>query len=134
MHSRAEILRGFDPARDKFQFCVLSVAQLINCLLLLAILLLSPSSTMAQSLNWSYQTGGLVYSSPAVSSDGTTYIGSADSYLYALNSDSTLKWKFQTGDSVDSSATIDTDGTIYVGSYDNYLYALNPDGRFSTLD
>ena len=53
--------------------------------ILLTILLLSPCSTRAQSLNWSYQTGGSVYSSPAIGSDGTIYIGSADSYLYALS-------------------------------------------------
>ncbi|MHC4462306.1 MAG: outer membrane protein assembly factor BamB family protein [Planctomycetota bacterium] len=96
--------------------------------LFLGFLLLNPSSAIAQSLNWNYQTGGIVYSSPAVGSDGTIYIGSADSFLYALNSDGTLKWRYQTGDNIFSSPAIGSDETIYVGSNDHYLYALNPDG------
>ena len=68
------------------------------------------------------------YSSPAIGNDGTIYVGSQDSYLYAVNGDGTLKWRFQTGDVVRSSPAIAADGTIYVGSYDNRLYAVNPDG------
>jgi len=66
------------------------------------------------------------------------YVGSFDTYLYALNPDGTLKWKFGTGDWVLSSPAIAPDGTIYVGSEDYYLYALNPDGtlkwKFGTGD
>jgi outer membrane protein assembly factor BamB len=36
--------------------------------------------------------GGAVYSSPAVGSDGTVYVGSQDYYLYAINPGGTLKW------------------------------------------
>ena len=63
----------------------------------IAILLLNPSSATAQTLNWNYQTDGIVYSSPAVGNDGTIYIGSTDRYLYALNPDGMLKWRYQTG-------------------------------------
>jgi len=80
------------------------------------------------TLKWKFQTGDHVFSSPAISSDGTIYVASGDHYLYALNPDGTLKWKFQTGDRVFSSLAISSDGTIYVGSDDHYLYALNPDG------
>ena len=80
------------------------------------------------TLKWKFQTGDHVFSSPAISSDGTIYVGSTDHYLYALNPDGTLKWKFQTGDRVFSSLAISSDGTIYVASGDHYLYALNPDG------
>jgi len=79
------------------------------------------------TLKWKFQTGDHVFSSPAISSDGTIYVGSSDHYLYALNPDGTLKWKFQTGKRVFSSPAISSDGTIYVGSDDHYLYALNPD-------
>jgi outer membrane protein assembly factor BamB len=78
-------------------------------------------------LKWKFQTGGHVYSSPSIGSDGTIYVGSKDTYLYAINPDGTLKWKFQTGGDVSSSPSIGKDGTIYVGSCDNYLYALNSD-------
>ena len=77
---------------------------------------------------WRYSTGGFVYSSPAIASDGTVYVGSQDSLLYALNPDGTLKWKYHTNERVGSSPAIATDGTIYVVSTDNYLYAINPDG------
>ena len=36
------------------------------------------------ALRWIYQTGAGVYSSPVVS-DGVVYVGSGDSYLYALD-------------------------------------------------
>jgi len=81
---------------------------------------------------WRYQikTGApeLNYSSPAIGSDGTVYVGSQDNHLYAVNSNGTLKWSFLTGGVVRSSPAIGADGTVYVGSYDNRLYALNPDG------
>ena len=96
--------------------------------LFLVISLLSPFSTMAQSLKWKFQTGAAVFSSPAIGSDGTVYVGSDDDYLYALNAaDGAQKWKFQIG-TFFSSPAIGSDGTIYVGSKDNYLYAINPDG------
>ena len=69
-----------------------------------------------------------LYSSPAIGPDGTIYVGSSDSSLYAVNPDGTLKWRYLTGERrVRSSAAIGSDGTVYFGSDDNYLYALNPD-------
>jgi uncharacterized repeat protein (TIGR02543 family) len=79
------------------------------------------------TLKWRYQTGEWIWSSPAIASDGTIYIGSNDDYLYAINPDGTLKWRYQKGYSV-SSPAISSDETIYVGSYDGYLYAINPNG------
>ncbi len=88
-------------------------------------------------LLWRYRTNYRVYSSPAIGTDGTIYVGSEDYFLYAVNSEGKLKWRFRAGDMIDSSPAIGTDGTIYVGSDDHYLYALNPDGtrrwRFTTF-
>ena len=36
------------------------------------------------SLKWRYETGGPVFSSPAIGSDGTIYVGSDDDCLYAF--------------------------------------------------
>ncbi|MEO0080911.1 MAG: PQQ-binding-like beta-propeller repeat protein [candidate division WOR-3 bacterium] len=87
---------------------------------------------------WRYRTGGQIWSSPAVADDGTVYVGSNDTYLYAVNPSGTLKWRYQTGGQVNSSPAIAADGTVYVGSLDNYLYAINPDGsvrwRYQTGD
>jgi len=97
-------------------------------------------------LKWKFKTDGEIYSSPAIGSDGTIYVGSNDGYLYAINPDGTLKWKFETDDEVCSSPAIGSDGTIYVCSskivfpspYRDYLYAINPDGtlkwKFETDD
>ena len=74
-----------------------------------------------------YSTGGTIFSSPAIATDGTIYIGSSDNKLHAINPDGiTSKWTFETGDWVDSTPAIGLNGTIYVGSWDNKLYAINP--------
>ena len=77
---------------------------------------------------WTFNAGQL-YSTPAVGTDGTIYIGSLDKNLYALNPDGTLKWTYTTGGKMQrTSPSIGTDGTIYIGNADNNLYAINPDG------
>jgi outer membrane protein assembly factor BamB len=74
---------------------------------------------------WEFETGGNVLSSPAIGSDGTVYVGSADNKLYAINGKSGVKlWEFQTGGRVDSSPAIGSDGTVHVGS-GLKLYAIN---------
>ena len=74
---------------------------------------------------WEFETGDAV-SSPAIGSDGTVYVGSADNKLYAINGKSGDKlWEFETGSQVNSSPAIGSDGTVYVGSWDNKLYAIN---------
>jgi outer membrane protein assembly factor BamB len=84
-------------------------------------------------LKWSVQTGGEVYSSPAIGADGTVYVGSSDKKLYAINSDGTIKWSMSTtGNTVGgvySSPAIGSDGVIYVGGLNNRLYAVNSDGK-----
>lgn len=87
------------------------------------------TSSDTGTLKWKFQTNGRVDSSLAVGQDGTTYVGSGDHNLYAVNPDGTLKWRFATGDVVVSSPAIGKDGTIYVGSSDHNLYAVNPDGH-----
>ena len=67
-----------------------------------------------------------MFSSPAIGSDGTVYVGSQDNKLYALSGKSGDKlWEFETGSYVLSSPAIGSDGAVYVGSYDKNLYAIN---------
>ncbi|MDC0143446.1 PQQ-binding-like beta-propeller repeat protein [Verrucomicrobia bacterium] len=74
---------------------------------------------------WEFETGGDVYSSPAIGSDGTVYVGSEVDKLYAINGNTGDKlWEFKTGAHVESSPVIGSDGTVYVGSKDNKLYAI----------
>ncbi len=81
----------------------------------------------AGSKLWEFETGSSVYSSPAIGSDGTVYVGSTDKKLYAINGKSGVKlWEFETGSDVYSSPAIGPDGTVYVGSgYPFKLYAIN---------
>ena len=37
---------------------------------------------------WEFETGGVVFSSPAIGSDGTVYVGSFDNKLYAIKTES----------------------------------------------
>ena len=79
---------------------------------------------------WEFETGNEVFSSPAIGSDGTVYVGSYDNKLYAINGKSGVKlWEFETGGFVYSSPTIGSDGTVYVGSDDNKLYAIKTDSK-----
>ena len=69
-----------------------------------------------------------MFSSPAIGSDGTVYVGSYDKKLYAINGKTGVKlWEFETGDRVFSSPAIGSDGTVYVGSYAKKLYAIKTD-------
>lgn len=85
------------------------------------------------NLNWKYNIGSKIETTPAVSND-TIYL-SNKGILYAINYNGTLKWSksINTNPSkYPSSPTISNDGTIYVAtiSSSNYgsLYAFNPDG------
>jgi outer membrane protein assembly factor BamB len=82
------------------------------------------------TFKWRYKTGGLILSTPAISKDGTIYIGTFDSKLYAINPDGTLKWKCGVGGNVACSPTISEDGTIYVGTMSSgySLVAVTPNG------
>ena len=37
---------------------------------------------------WEFETGDRVFSSPAIGTDGTVYVGSEDKKLYAINTES----------------------------------------------
>jgi outer membrane protein assembly factor BamB len=72
--------------------------------------------------------GAGLRSSPAIAPDGTIFVGSSDSSLYAVNPDGTVKWRYLTGGNVQSSPAIAADGTIHVGSDDGRVYAIGLDG------
>ena len=79
---------------------------------------------------WEFETGGSVFSSPAIGPDATIYVGSSDKKLYALSGKSGEKlWEFETEALVSSSPAIGPDGTVYVGSDDNKIYAIKTDSK-----
>ena len=77
------------------------------------------------SEEWNASTGGVIFSSPTIGSDGSVYIGSNDNKLHAFNNDGSIKWTFTADNWIDSTPAIASDGTIYVGSWDNKVYAIN---------
>jgi eukaryotic-like serine/threonine-protein kinase len=75
-------------------------------------------------VKWKFQTHGIVISSPVLAGE-TLYVGSADHFLYALDSATgTEKWKFETGSNVVSSPAV-ANGVVYFLSYDSNCYALD---------
>ncbi|MFQ5970487.1 MAG: PQQ-binding-like beta-propeller repeat protein, partial [Nitrososphaerales archaeon] len=81
------------------------------------------------TLKWNFPTGNRITSSPVVGADGTIYVGSYDSHLYAINPDGSMKWRFAANEIIDSTPAISSDGTIYFGSWDKNLYSIDPNGN-----
>ena len=81
------------------------------------------SANSAQLL-WSYSTGRMVQSSPAVAY-GCVFVGSRDSQVYCLNaSNGETIWKYPIRYEVWSSPAI-YNYSVYVGADDGYVYCLN---------
>ena len=79
-----------------------------------------------KEVKWAFKTEGPILSSPAAA-DGTVFIGSSDTYLYALDRETgRLKWKYQTKGPVASSPAV-ADGLVYFGSSDGSFYAVAAD-------
>ena len=94
---------------------------------------LTSSNVSTLTLDWSYTTGGRVYSSAAVA-NGVVYIGSADHRLCALDAmTGAPKWSYTTGGAIYSSSPAVANGVVYVGTGypDDKLYAL--DAMIGTL-
>ena len=102
---------------------------------------LSPyNGPSAPSLKWKFQTGGPVYSAPAVGR-GRIYVGSDDGNLYALNPRGQLLWTFHTYYPIRTTPAIGFDGTVYLASClrcevfnpplppEGVLYAISPGGQ-----
>src|SRR4051795_6456913 len=77
---------------------------------------------------WSFRTGKGIFSTPVVGSDGTVYVGSADSDFYAIRPSGKLRWKFRTGNIIDSAAVL-RGKTLTFGSGDETLYRLTTKRR-----
>jgi len=87
---------------------------------------------MSGKLEWKFRTGDVVHASPAISDD-TLFIGSWDSYFYALDARTGKeKWRFKTGEDQDihnqvgiqSSAAVAAD-VVYFGCRDSNFYAID---------
>ena len=77
-------------------------------IIFLVVVLFFPCTTLAidGELDWRFKTGGDIYSSPAIASDGTIYCGSFDGKLYALDPNGKLKWAAETDDPIENSSPV----------------------------
>lgn len=82
-------------------------------------------------LIWTYRTGGMVHSSPALAGRNIV-VGSWDGAVYALDADTgQLRWRFQTETEqrssvmlgIQASPSVDG-GVVYIGSRDGHFYAI----------
>eukprot|EP01137_Pigoraptor_chileana_P021203 Opistho-2@84636 len=73
---------------------------------------------------WSYQTGGAIYSSPAVNGNRVV-LGSGDGSVYCFSADKgKLLWQFKTGAAVLGCPLI-YDNKVYIGGSDHHFRALD---------
>ncbi len=72
---------------------------------------------------WAYETGGNIYSTPAVYG-GRVYFGSNDGMVYSLDKKGELIWRYPTKLFVTSSPAV-IDEVVYVGSWDKNFYAID---------
>ena len=73
---------------------------------------------------WKFETGGPIYSSPAVD-DATIYFGSRDGHLYAVNAeDGKQKWKYDAEAPIYSSPAV-AEGMVFVGVMSDFLLGVD---------
>lgn len=80
------------------------------------------------SIKWRYTTGGGIYSSPTVDTNGVIYFGSTDANMYAVYPSGTVIWSYYMYSSIKSSPALDSLGRIYIGTTGGILYAMDPSG------
>ncbi len=73
---------------------------------------------------WSFATGGEIYSSPALS-DGKLVFGSHDGFVYCLGTDGKLLWKYGIYARINASPLVTRDGAVLIGAKNGKLYALS---------
>ncbi len=80
-------------------------------------------------VDWLFNAGFIIYTTPVIDQDGTVYFGSFNRYFYAVTPSGSLKWQSYGGGS-DSSPLIASDGSIYCfggGASQVYTYVYSYD-------
>ena len=81
-------------------------------------------------LPWAFRTGRGIFSTPVIGGDGTIYVGSADTYFYAIYPNGRLRWRLKTGGLIDAAAALSAydpklgSAPLTFGSADDKLYHL----------
>ncbi len=55
---------------------------------------------------WAFRTGRGIFSTPVIGGDGTIYVGSADTYFYAIGAGGRLRWRIRTGGIIDAAGAL----------------------------
>jgi outer membrane protein assembly factor BamB len=94
------------------------------------------TGSMPQPLPGIGDIAGII--TPAISPDGTIYIGNAQGILSAINPKThEVEWTYQTGADpkqpgfygLPSFPLVDKEGTVYIGSVDGKMYAVGKNGK-----
>ena len=80
-------------------------------------------------LDWFFETGDQVQSSPVIDQAGRVLVPSLDNHLFAITSLGALAWKFDLGSPSAALTTVASDGTVYAcPPVGGIFYALNSGG------
>lgn len=77
---------------------------------------------------WAFKTGRGIFSTPVIGADGTAYVGSGDTWFYALAPNGTLRWKLKTAGIIDAAGALSPydprlgSAPLTFGSGDERLY------------
>ncbi|MHA1292854.1 MAG: outer membrane protein assembly factor BamB family protein [Promethearchaeota archaeon] len=83
---------------------------------------------------WAFKLGKAITSAPVIGADGTIYVGSADTYFYAIKYDGTLKWKLKINHVIDDSAVIARRTDPNTGEEKDYVFFPGSDGFARKVD
>jgi len=88
----------------------------------------------AEETSWTFDLQGTFQGSasgPAISRDGTIYLGTGNGFVFGLYPNGGEKWRFPTGTPLppfNSTAAVGHDGNILIGCANGRLYCLGPNG------
>jgi outer membrane protein assembly factor BamB len=90
------------------------------------------------TIKWTYNSGEIRYSTPAIGNGGTIYVGTVYNNLHAITDagdHAVVKWVLSTNGSMrNCPPAIGADGTIYIGSDSSgSLYAVTDNGANATV-
>lgn len=78
-----------------------------------------------RSVEWAFQTGAAIESSPMVREDSSIVFGSTDGQVHCLSQEGVSLWKFRGGGFFGSSSPgFEADGTIVIGCGDGAVYSI----------
>ena len=78
---------------------------------------------------WEFETGGAIWSKPALASNGMVFFGSKDNKFYALDSETGAElWKF-TGSHPFCKPSVGQNGRVYVGTENGKIYSFDFQGN-----